>query len=127
MHAVFMTFEFSGGGGELTKTFNGFADILNEASGLVTNTWMRDGSTIGGFHVFRTSQAAEGFLRSGRMRALETNPRVSNFYVRLFSTLTSTGAPIAESAMVMQASDGAPGDVSPVWQGDTIPVVTQVG
>lgn len=127
MHAVFMTFEFSGGSGELTTTFSGFADTLNEASGLVTNTWMRDGSTIGGFHVFRTTQAAEQFLKSGRVRALAVNPSVSDFYVRLFSTLTHTGATLAESALVMQAADGASGEALPVWQGDTIPVVTQLG
>ena len=122
MHAVFMTFEFSGGSGELTKTFSGFADTLNEASGLVTNTWMRDGSTIGGFHVFRTTQAAEHFLKSGRVRALAANPRVSDLYVRLFSTLTNTGAPLAEGALVMQAADGANGDTSPVWQGDVVQI-----
>ena len=127
MHAVFMTFEFSGGSGELTKTFSEFADTLNEASGLVMNTWMRDGSTIGGFHVFRTTQAAEQFLKSGRVRALAANPSVSGFYVRLFSTLTSTGATLAESALVMQAADGASGDASPVWQSDVVPVVTHIG
>lgn len=125
MHAVFMTFEFSGSSGELTKAFSGFADTLNEASGLVTNTWMRDGSTIGGFHVFRTSQAAEAFLKSGRVRALAANSRVSDFYVRLFSTLTNTGASLAESAMAMQVADGATGDAVPVWQSDVAHIVAQ--
>jgi hypothetical protein len=126
MHAVFMTFEFSGGSGELTNMFGGFADALSEARGLVTHTWMRDGSTIGGFHVFHTVQAAEQFLKSGRVRALAAHPRVSDFYVRLFSTLTSTGATLAESAMVMHVADGADGDATPVWQGDVIPTVTHV-
>jgi hypothetical protein len=127
MHAVFMTFEFSGGNGELTKAFSGFADTLNEAGGLVTNTWMRDGSTIGGFHLFRTTQAAERFLKSGRMRALAANPRVSDFYVRLFSTLTNTGATLAENAMMTQAADGASGDTSPVWQNDAAHIAAQTG
>jgi hypothetical protein len=127
MHAVFMTFEFSGGSGELTKAFSGFADILNEASGMVTNTWMRDGSTIGGFHVFRTTQAAEGFLKSGRVRALAANPSVSDFYVRLFSTLTNADATVADPALMTQAADGASNEMPPVWQGDVVPVVTHIG
>lgn len=126
MHAVFMTFDFSGDSRKLMQAVSGFADTLNEARGLVTHTWMRDGSTIGGFHVFRTSQAAENFLKSGRVRALAANPDVSDFYVRLFSTLANTGATLAESAMVMQAADGADGDATPVWQSDVIPAATHV-
>lgn len=127
MHAVFMTFEFSGGSSELTKMCGGFADALNEASGMVTHTWMRDGSTIGGFHVFHTAQAAEQFLKSGRVRALAAHPRVSDFYVRLFSTLSNTGATLAESAMIMHMADNADADSAPVWQSDVVPAVTHAG
>lgn len=126
MHAVFMTFEFSGGSGELATTLDGFAEALNEASGLVTNTWMQDGSTVGGFHVFRTLQAAESFLKSGRMRALAANLGVSDIYIQVFSTLTHIGAALAESAMVSQA-DSAIGGGTPVWQGDVVPAVTHAG
>ena len=82
---------------------------------------MRDGATVGGFHVFDTSQAAERFLKSGRMRALAANPWVSDLYVRIFSTLTPTGATFSDSAIAMQAADAAASDTLAAWQSEHNP------
>lgn len=121
MHAVFMTFEYSGDSNALTKTLNAFADTLNEERGLVSNTWMRDGATIGGFHMFRTMQAADRFLKSGRMRALTANSRVSGVYVQIFSALTNVAAPLMTSDLMMQPADGIAAGDAIAWSSDRAP------
>lgn len=127
MHAVFLTFEFAGQDRELNRTFSDYAEALVDIPEMVTRTWMKDGSTIGGFYVFRSIDAAERFLSSARIRALALHPSVSDFYVRHFSTLGSIGAALPHSPVELHSSIPASGDACPVWQGELDHIAAQMG
>jgi hypothetical protein len=116
MHAVFMTFEFSGEHSDVSGTFASFADTLTDERELVTRTWLNDGSTIGAFYVFRTTEAAEQFVRGERLRALAMHPDVSDFYIRHFATLGAVSAALPHTPVLLRGSDGISGEACPIWQ-----------
>ena len=59
MHAVLITFTSSASLDDLKAPFTDYANALRGVEGLVSKTWIREGSTVGGFHIF-TSRQAEG-------------------------------------------------------------------
>lgn len=102
MHAVLLTFTSSATLDELKEPFTDYANALRGVAGLVAKTWIQDGSTLGGFHIFTSRQAAENYLNSEMAAGLRSNPAFSNFEVRHFDVLDElsaiTGSPQATRA-----------------------------
>jgi len=102
MHGVLITFTSSAGLDELKAPFTDYANALKGMTGLVAKTWIRDGSTFGGFHIFTSREAAENYLNSDLAAGLTSNPAFSDFEIRHFDVLDElsaiTGSPQAARA-----------------------------
>jgi hypothetical protein len=116
MHAVFLTFEFVGESSDLPGTFSRFSDTSPDEPGVVSCTWLNDGSTIGAFMVFRDATVAERYLNSARLRALAAHPAVYDFYIRHFATLGSISAAMPAGPVGLKLADEAHGNACAVWQ-----------
>ena len=87
MHAVFMTFTTSVPLEELGTSFTTYADELVHTPGLRSKTWIADGSTLGGFHVFDAATDADTFLAGDLFGSIRHNPWFSAFELRRFDVL----------------------------------------
>ncbi len=99
MHAVLITFTSSASPDDMKGPFTDYANALKGVSGLVSKTWIRDGSTLGGFHIFASREAAESYLSGQMVADLTANPAFSDFQIRHFDVLEElsaiTGSPQA--------------------------------
>ncbi len=97
MHAALITFTSSAPISELAEPFTEYAKALHGVNGLVAKTWIRDGETLGGSHIFTTRAAADAYLGSGMVAGLIANPAFHAFEIRHFDVLdglsASTGSP----------------------------------
>ena len=123
MHAVFLTFEYVGD--RLAEHIDVYASEPSHDSGVISCSWMNDGTTIGAFYVFQSVDAAERFLNSARMRALATHSAVSDFYIRHFSVLNTTGMQMPAVDVAIPVADAAPELPGPVWPGVMEQVLNQ--
>ena len=102
MHAVLITFTSAADMAALKAPFTDYAHALRAVTGLVAKTWIRDGSTLGGFHIFTGREAAENYLRSEMVAGLTSNPAFSDFQIQHFDVLDElsaiTGSPQAVRA-----------------------------
>ena len=102
MHAVMITFGSSASLGDLKAPFTDYANALTGVEGLISKTWIRDGSTLGGFHIFSSRTDAESYLNSQMVAGLTSNPAFSDFQIRHFDVLDElsaiTGSPQAVPA-----------------------------
>lgn len=97
MHAVLITFRSEATREDLVEPFTAYANALTGVHGLVSKTWIGDGDTIGGFHIFTDRESAEAYLASEMVAGLTSNPAFSGFEVRHFDVLDElsriTGSP----------------------------------
>lgn len=97
MHAVLITFTSSAPLDDLVEPFTAYGGALRSVDGLVCKTWIRDGETLGGFHVFTSRATADGYLGSEMVAGLTANPAFSGFEIRHYDVLddlsTITGTP----------------------------------
>ena len=97
MHAMLITFESTAGMDDLKGPFTDYANALHGIGGLVCKTWIRDGSTLGGFHIFVNREAADQYLSSDLAAGLMAMEAFSDFQVRHFEVLDEfsamTGSP----------------------------------
>lgn len=124
MHAVFLTFEYTGD--RLSEVLRTYTGTVTRDQGVANCTWMNDGPIVGGFYVFEHVEAAERFLDSPRMRALAMHPDVSDFYIQHFSTLASISSALPATPSMLHRSGADNGDACPIWQHDHDRVVDQV-
>jgi hypothetical protein len=87
MHGMLITFTSTADIADLKEPFRDYANGLRSIDGLVYKTWLRDGSTLGGFHVFTSRAAAESYLASDMVAGLTGNPAFSNFEIRHWDVL----------------------------------------
>ncbi len=92
MHGVLITFESTAGLDDLKGPFTDYANALLGIEGLVCKTWIRDESTFGGFHVFTSRDAADGYLGSDLAAGLMANEAFSGFQVDHFEVLDDLSA-----------------------------------
>jgi len=101
-HAVLITFTSSASLDNLKAPFTDYANALKGVEGLMSKTWIREGSTLGGFHIFATRQNAENYLNSEMVAGLTSNPAFSDFQRWHFDVLEElsaiTGSPQAALA-----------------------------
>ena len=101
MYGLLITFETTTPLADLEAPFTEFAHALTEVPGLLTKTWIHDGDTLGGFHLFETQEHADTYMGSDLAAGLKATDGFDNFAVRGFdvltdlSALTGIGAPVA--------------------------------
>ena len=87
MHAVLITFQSSANLDDLAGPFTDYATALQRVAGLVSKTWIRDGATLGGFHIFADRRAADAYLASELVAGLTANDAFAGFEIRHFAVL----------------------------------------
>ncbi|HYI15054.1 MAG TPA: YdhR family protein [Thermomicrobiales bacterium] len=97
MHAVLITVRTSVAPDALTVLFAEQVEAVQSAPGLVMKTWLRDGDTLAGFHLFATRETADEYLAGGLAAEFSALPARSDHVVRHFAVLDelshATGTP----------------------------------
>ena len=92
MHAMLITFTSAADLADLKRPFTDYANGLRTIDGLVYKTWIRDGQTLGGVHVFTSRAAAERYLASEMVAGLTGTPGFSDFEIRHWEVLDELSA-----------------------------------
>ena len=92
MYALHVTFTTSVSAEDLRDGQVSFAQHLAAVPGFVSKTWLRDGVHQGGFYLFETREAAEGYLDGPLFGLLRANTAVHDLTVRGYSVNTELGA-----------------------------------
>lgn len=97
MHALLITFQSATPLDELAEPFAAYAESLSKMPGFIAKTWLRDGATLGGFHLFTDGEAAEAYLNGELVAGLTANPAFSTFRIEHYAVLEElsrlTGTP----------------------------------
>ncbi len=97
MHAVLITFQSTAEFDSLAGPFTDYAHALATVPGLVTKTWLREGATLGGFHLFTGRAVAESYLNGALVAGITANPAFGEFRIRHYDVLEElsriTGTP----------------------------------
>lgn len=97
MHALLVTFHSSATVEDLQAPFTDYAATLRSIPGLISKTWLKDGETLGGFHVFTDRALADRYLASEMVAALTANDAFDNFAIVRYDVLSdlsiTTGTP----------------------------------
>lgn len=92
MHAIMITFTSSIPTDQLVGPFSDYAEALRQQPGLITKTWIQDGSTLGGFHLFEDQATADAYLASDLATGLRATEGFDDFDVRGFTVLADLSA-----------------------------------
>lgn len=92
MYGLLVTFETKIPLADLAEPFTDYANALNNVAGLLTKTWLNDGDTVGGFHLFADKQAAESYLQSELAQGLMATDGFDAFESRGFEVLEELSA-----------------------------------
>lgn len=86
MHAVFITYTSSVNLEELRDSYVEYAEALagGHIPGFVSKTWLYNGDTHGGFHLFRDREAADRYLKEMFEPDVAASPAFSNICVERF-------------------------------------------
>jgi hypothetical protein len=103
MHAVLITFRSAASLEDLAEPFGAYAHALNAVSGFVMKTWIADGDTLGGFHIFDDAAAANQYLTGELCATVLTNPAFSDFQVAHFDVIDSLSAITGSPATLRSA------------------------
>jgi hypothetical protein len=87
MHAVLVTFRSAVSVDELADPFREYAEALCLVPGLISKTWIKDGDTLGGFHVFESRAEAESYLGGEMVAGLTSNSAFTDFSIDHFDVL----------------------------------------
>jgi hypothetical protein len=101
MYALVVTYTSAVPAEQMRDAQLAFAERVVAVPGFVSKTWLRHESTLGGFYVFDSRDAAEAFAQGPLFASLRDAPVVSDLTVREFSvlgdlsTLTGVDVPVA--------------------------------
>lgn len=102
MHGVLITFHSAAPIEALEAPFASYAEQLRSIPGLITKIWIRDGETVGGFHVFADRDAADRYLGSEMVAGLTSNEAFTDFAITRYEVLEAlsmvTGMPSVQLA-----------------------------
>lgn len=104
MHALLITFRSTIPLSDLDQPFREYADALCRVPGLIAKTWLKDGETLGGFHVFTSRAEADAYLGSEMVAGLTATEGFSGFSIEHFDVVDAlsriTGTPTMTLAAV---------------------------
>ena len=103
MHALLITFTSDAPVEELVEPFTEYARGLRSIDGLVSKTWIGDGDTLGGFHVFASRAAADAYLASDMAAGLVANPAFYDFEFHHFDIFDELSAITGTSRVPLAA------------------------
>jgi hypothetical protein len=92
MHALLITFTSDAPIEDLAEMFKDYAHGMRSVDGLISKTWVGDGPTLGGFHIFTSREAAESYLGSTMAAGLVANPAFYDFEFRHYDVLDELSA-----------------------------------
>jgi hypothetical protein len=92
MRAVLVSFESSASLADVVEPFTNYAWAMANVPGLISKTWIADGSTVGGFHIFVDQESADQYFESELYAGVLANPAFSNFEMRQFDVLDELSA-----------------------------------
>lgn len=108
MHAVFVTYRSTADSDEPGDGNRQYAEALRDgaAPGFVSKTWLSDGPTFGGFHLFQDRDAADRYLEGMFAEAVGSNPdcrdvRIERYEVNEALSMITNGL----SAMALSERD----------------------
>jgi hypothetical protein len=86
MHALFITFRSAVAPEALNGAFSAYAEALRDgaAPGLVSKTWLADGPTVGGIHLFEDRGVADRYLDGMFAEAIPANPAFSDVRIERY-------------------------------------------
>ena len=86
MHAVFITYSSLVSREDLSGPYTQYAEALaaGRIPGFVSKTWLANGDTHGGFHIFRDREAADRYLAEMFEPVVGQNPVFSNIRIERF-------------------------------------------
>ncbi len=86
MHALFITYTSSVNREDLREAYTQYAQALanGQISGFITKTWLANGDTHGGFHLFRDRESADRYLAEMFEPTVGQNPVFSNIRIEHF-------------------------------------------
>lgn len=97
MHAVLVKFRSEISVADLAGPFGEYAEALCSVPGLISKTWIKDGDTLGGFHLFGSRAQADSYLGSEMVAGLTSTPGFSDFSIDHFDVIEGlsfkTGTP----------------------------------
>ncbi len=99
MHALLITFTSAASLGDLAGPFTDHAHAMHDVAGLVSKTWIVDGTTVGGFNVFTDEASADGYLAGPLWASVATNPAFSDFDIRRFGVIDGLTAITSPAAL----------------------------
>ncbi|MEN8234649.1 MAG: YdhR family protein [Actinomycetota bacterium] len=92
MHALLITFTTDAPLEELVQPMTEYAHGLCSIDGLVSKTWIAEGTMLGGFHVFTSRAAADAYMATDMAAGLVANPAFHDFEFRHFDILDELSA-----------------------------------
>jgi len=84
MHGVLITFTNSAPIDDIAGPLSDNCDAVRGIPGLISKTWIQDGDTLGGFHVFADRESANKYLAGEMAAGLMAMEPFSGFEVRQF-------------------------------------------
>ncbi len=106
MHAVLITFRSTVTRENLAGPFSDYASALRGVEGLISKTWIADGETLGGFHIFSARRHAEVYLASKMVAGLTSNPAFTDFEIAHFDVLDELSAMTGSPARALTGVKG---------------------
>jgi hypothetical protein len=94
MHALMITFTSAVPTEDLREPFRQTAEAVRAggAPGLISKTWLVDGSTLGGFHLFEDRAGADGYLEGMFAAAVPANPAFTDIRIQRFEVAEEPSA-----------------------------------
>ncbi len=106
MHGVLLTFTNSAPIDDIAEPLSDYCDAVRGIPGLISKTWIQDGDTLGGFHVFADRESADTYLASEMAAGLMSMEPFSDFEVRQFGIFDDFSVRNGTPSQVLAGSAG---------------------
>ena len=104
MHALLISFTSGASLDQLAEPFAEYARALRDVPGLVSKTWIVDGTTVGGFYTFTTAADIDAYLAGALWASVATNPAFSGFRFERYGIVEELTALTSPAALAGRAA-----------------------
>ena len=77
---------------DIEASWLAMAPQFNAVPGLLSKTWIRDGAQLGGIYTFRDQAAVDAYLAGPIVKALTSDPTLSDFRLEQYDVLEKLSA-----------------------------------